>query len=93
MHNKYIVAYDISDAKRLRNVYNFMRGYGKSIQYSIFLCELSLKEKAILKTEIYELIKPSEDSIILVDLGHGKSKKIETIGIKKASDDRGAIII
>ncbi len=94
MRNKYIVAYDIAEPRRLRNVYNLMCGYGNSIQYSIFSCELSGKEKMILITELFEIIKPSEDSILIIDLGSDKKhSKIETLGIKKIQKERKSIIL
>ncbi|WMT50824.1 MAG: CRISPR-associated endonuclease Cas2 [Ferroplasma sp.] len=94
MRNNYIVTYDISEPKRLRNVYNLMRGYGNSLQYSVFSCELSGKEKMIMITELYEIIKPSEDSILIIDIGSKKKhSKIETLGIKKTQKERKSIIL
>jgi len=45
MRRLYIIMYDIADDKRLRLVFKIMRGYGDHLQYSVFRCELSKREK------------------------------------------------
>ena len=37
----YIFSYDIRDAKRWRQVYRIVRGYGERLQYSLFRCRLT----------------------------------------------------
>ncbi len=94
MRNKYIVGYDISDSKRLYKVHSLMLGYGDPIQYSIFSCELSGKEKMIMVTELHDLIKTSEDSVFIINLGTNKKyRKIETLGVKKRDKERKSIIL
>lgn len=93
MRNQYIIAYDISDSKRLNRLHNCLLGYGDSIQYSIFVCGLSLKEKEIMVADIYSIIRPSEDSVIIYNAGRDIDRKLETIGIKKKIHERKAIII
>ena len=39
--DSYIVAYDISDPKRLRKVATTCEDFGMRKQYSVFLCRLS----------------------------------------------------
>lgn len=68
MRNKYVVAYEIGDNKRLRKVFIKMRGFGDSLQYSVFLCELSAKEKAVMVSELKEIINHKEDSIMITIL-------------------------
>ena len=41
MRTSYLVSYDISDDKRLRQVFKIMRGYGDHLQYSVFECQLT----------------------------------------------------
>jgi len=83
MRNLYLVSYDISDPKRWRQVFSTMRGFGEHLQYSVFLCDLSYKEKAILIGRLNEIIHHDEDSVIIVNLGGEGSQvmgKIESIG-------------
>jgi len=69
MREYVLVSYDISDPKRLNKVHKVMRGYGDGFQDSVFLCQISDKEEAILRGKLSELIKPSEDQVILIRLG------------------------
>ncbi len=66
---RYLVAYDIRDDRRLRNVATCMEGYGDRIQYSVFICDLSDQEAILMRTDIEARMKPSEDSVMVVNLG------------------------
>jgi len=88
--NKYIIAYDIADNKRLNKLHNY---YGILIQYFIFICELSLTEREIMITDIYAIIKSSEDSVIIYNAGTNINKNPLTPRIKKKAHKRKAIIV
>src|SRR5690606_35574631 len=45
MRTAYVVTYDICEPKRLRRVYRIMLGYGDHLQYSVFRCELTDRER------------------------------------------------
>ncbi len=66
---RYLVAYDIRDDVRLRAVASCMEGYGERIQYSVFICDLSDREAVVMRTDLEERMKVTEDSIMVVDLG------------------------
>jgi len=66
---RYLVAYDIRDEKRLRNVATCMEGYGQRIQYSVFVCDLSDQEAVIMRGDVEALMRTTEDSLMVVDLG------------------------
>lgn len=96
MRNRYIVSYDISDPKRLRTTFNLMKGYGDHLQLSVFICELSLKEKAILFSRLQEIINHKEDSIMIARVGSTNNstfKRLEFIGTHKVISDRRAVIV
>jgi len=65
----YIVAYDISDPKRWRRIYNLMNGYGEWLQLSIFQCRLSVQRHAELIALLDGIIHHKEDHLVLLDLG------------------------
>ena len=69
MRNRYIVAYDISEPRRLRRTYNKMNGFGDPLQYSVFVCDLSPKERIILEEALTEIIDLKEDRILIINLG------------------------
>ncbi len=96
MRNLYLVAYDISDPKRLRKIFKTMKGYGTRIQYSVFYCYLSNKEKVILIAYIDDIIDHKSDRVIIVNLGseeRSTEEKIEFLGQKMNISDHEAIIV
>ncbi len=78
-----LVAYDVRDPTRLRQTHRTMLGYGDPIQYSVFLCHLSPTEQAVMIGALLRVIRPSTDSVVVVDLGPSAgtaSNRIRTIG-------------
>lgn len=69
MRRRYLVTYDVSDAKRLRLVFRAMHGFGDPVQYSVFLCELGPVERQLMRERLTQLLKMSEDRVLIVDLG------------------------
>ena len=45
MRNRYIVTYDITDDRRREAVFKALRGFGDHLQYSVFRCDLSDRER------------------------------------------------
>jgi CRISPR-associated protein Cas2 len=78
----YIVAYDISDPKRLRRVYRTLRGYGQHLQLSVFRCDLTKAQRLQLAAKLRETIEHAEDQVMFVDLGpsEGRSHSIDYVG-------------
>ncbi len=69
MRNVFLLCYDVADAKRLRRTYRKMRGFGVSVQYSIFRCEASPTEKQILQESLWEIMNWEHDRVMVIDLG------------------------
>lgn len=97
MRTCYIVAYDISDPKRLRRVHRTMRGYGDSLQYSVFRCILSPSERVLLLEALTPILNHREDQVMLINLGPASGRahvSIETLGRALASEpERIAVIV
>jgi CRISPR-associated protein Cas2 len=66
---RYLVAYDIRDDRRLRSIAVCMEGYGERIQYSVFVADLSDREKYLMRSDIESRMKQTEDSVMIIDLG------------------------
>lgn len=66
---RYLMAYDICEPKRLRRVCTLMEDHGERLQYSVFLCDLTVAERAELETSVTEVMDLNEDSVIQIDLG------------------------
>lgn len=75
----YVVTYDICDAKRLRQVFRLMRGYGDHMQYSVFRCELSDRERVELVAKISDLIHHEQDQVLLFPLGPAGGEREEAV--------------
>jgi CRISPR-associated protein Cas2 len=74
MRNSYIVSYDISDPKRLRQVFKAMRAWGDHLQLSVFECQLTSMDLARLRAELADIIHHSEDQVLFVDLGPAQGR-------------------
>jgi len=46
-----------------------MQGYGDGFQYSVFICQLSEKDFAILREKLKDIINHNEDQIVMIKLG------------------------
>lgn len=69
MRQRYLVCYDIANARRLRAVFKKMHGFGDPIQYSVFKCDLSLAEKALMIAALNDLLNTRQDRVMIVRLG------------------------
>ncbi|MCS6954270.1 MAG: CRISPR-associated endonuclease Cas2 [Bryobacterales bacterium] len=74
MRISYLVCYDISDDKRLRQVFKTMRNYGDHLQYSIFECQFTPTDLARCKAELSAIIHHSEDQVLFVNLGPSEGR-------------------
>ena len=87
-----IVAYDISDPKRLRKVFRTLKGYGQHLQLSLFRCDLTSAQRLQLSAKLRDIIDLARDKVMFVDLGPsvGQSHNIDFLGIPgPAADFRG----
>ncbi|HEY6315096.1 MAG TPA: CRISPR-associated endonuclease Cas2 [Streptosporangiaceae bacterium] len=91
---RYLVAYDIRDDRRLRNIAVCVEGYGTRIQYSVFVCDLSDREKVIMRSDIESLMKMSEDSVMVIDLGQaGDSSRFLFLGHHEKLPTSSSVIV
>jgi CRISPR-associated protein Cas2 len=91
---RHLVAYDIRDERRLRAIAGCMEGYGTRIQYSVFVCDLSDREKILMRGDIQALMKISEDSVMIVDLGAaGDSSRFLFLGHHEKLPSSGVVIV
>ena len=78
--DSYIVAYDISDPKRLRRVATACEDYGYRRQLSVFLVRLSATDFVRLRNRLFELIKHDEDQVLFIPLCARCVGAIESLG-------------
>ena len=91
----YLVTYDIADPKRWRKVFNAMHGFGHWLQLSVFQCRLAARRRTEMAARLDRLIKPSEDHILIVDLGPADKVdvRVESLGKSYESPTRQATIV
>lgn len=65
--NFYMICYDIRDPKRWRKAHQLLKGYGETLQYSIFRCRLNQRDREKLRWEL-EKILDAEDSLLIAGL-------------------------
>lgn len=93
---RFLVAYDIRDAKRLRKVHKAMKGFGEPLQYSVFICDLDAMEKISMVQVVGDIIEHRIDSVAIVELGElnsPTSERFEFMGASRPLPRRGARII
>jgi len=96
MRTSYIVTYDISDDKRLRQVFKTMRGFGDHLQYSVFECQLTPTDLVRLRAELAGIIHHTEDQVLFVDLGPSEGRGdrvIAALGRPYTSVDAPCLIV
>lgn len=80
MRSSYLVCYDIADEKRLRKVFQAMRGYGDHLQFSIFECQMTPEDLVRCREELRGIIHHREDQVLFVNLGpsEGRGERVIT---------------
>jgi CRISPR-associated protein Cas2 len=73
----YLVCYDVRDARRLRRAHGLLKGYGASVQYSIFRCRLSSREVERLRWELQRELAPEDSLVIIGVCGACEAREIE----------------
>ena len=81
LRHEYLICYDIRCPKRWRKVFRTMNGFGEHIQLSVFRCELTPLQHAILKARVESLIHDHEDQVLVIDLGRTGPRVIEGIEV------------
>ena len=67
---QYLVCYDIREPKRWRRCFKLLKGYGSSLQYSIFRCHLTRRQLEQMHWELEKELAP-EDSLMIAGLCAG----------------------
>lgn len=94
--NTYLVAYDISNAKRLQRMFRRLHGFGDPFQYSIFLCDLSAKERVGLVEAISEIMHAREDRVFIADLGPAEGRAdgaVQLLGRMELPKPHRAVVV
>ena len=92
--DSYIVAYDISDPKRLRKVARTCEDYGYRKQLSVFLVRVSATDFVRLRSRLYDIIDLAEDQVLFIPLTETSLRQMEAIGRPtEAADAKDTVIV
>lgn len=80
---RFLIAYDIRDPQRLRQVCKTMEEYGERLQYSVFICDLSRTELVHARRQVEGKMNLSQDSVVIVDLGDVDGARFTFIGQRR----------
>lgn len=80
---RYLIAYDIRDAKRLTKIYKLIKQHSIPVQRSVFIAHLQRDQLTALKQQLEELIHPKQDDIRIYKLP--ATSDIELLGAAKQS--------
>src|SRR6266496_3007978 len=81
-----VVAYDISDPKRLAKVAKICEDYGVRAQYSIFECYLDQEGFNELWLKLLDVVNEDEDRLVAYKLDARCAKETETAGTMVCSE-------
>jgi CRISPR-associated protein Cas2 len=90
---RFLIAYDICEPQRLRQVCKVMKSYGERLQYSLFICDLSRTELIRARAEAETQMKLTEDSLVIVDLGEVNAARFTFIGQRRPLPTHGVRIV
>lgn len=96
MRSRYLITYDITDDGRRSAVFKALRGFGDHLQYSVFRCDLSDRQRAAMVAVIDPLLDHDEDQVLVVDLGpvEGRASScVYSLGRPYANPERRVIIV
>jgi len=96
MRHRYLVTYDVCDDKRLRRVFKKMKTFGLHLQLSVFECELSQRELAIMKTALDGIINHDLDQVLIADLGPAGGRGddcIDALGLPYHPKERKSVVV
>ncbi|MCX5692013.1 MAG: CRISPR-associated endonuclease Cas2 [Planctomycetota bacterium] len=96
MRRCYLVSYDITDAKRLRQVHRLLKAFGEAWQYSVFYCVLREIDRARLEVALNALIDARADQVLIADMGGSDDDargRFTTLGAALPEPESGVVVI
>lgn len=84
---------DLGGEKRLRRVAKVCKDYGQRVQYSVFECIVDPAQWTVLRQRLINEIEEEADSLRFYFLGSNWKHRVEHVGVKKAIDQEGPLIV
>ena len=96
MTSRFYVTYDICHPRRLRKVFQILKGAGEHVQLSVFCCDLSARQKETLLLDLGSVIQPTEDQVLFIDLGPTEGiapDRVTALGQPHEPQEPGPVVI
>jgi len=77
----HLVSYDIRDPKRLRRAAKVLSGFGIRIQYSVFTCQLSDRDRERLRWELGKVLA-EEDALLIFGICNQCMETLRELDVK-----------
>lgn len=77
--HRFVVCYDVREPKRLRKTHQTMLGFGDPLQYSVFVCDLSVAERLLMEDALTRVVKLPDDWVHIIDLGPARGRAVKRI--------------
>lgn len=81
-----LVAYDISEPKRLTRIARICEDYGVRVQYSVFECRLEETEFEEFWNRLLDALNPGEDRLVAYKIDARSAKQTRTAGVMVCSE-------
>ena len=65
----YLCSYDVAEDKRRTKLFELLKDHGEHVQYSVFLCSLTMTEMRRLSSCATEIIHHEDDQLLVIDIG------------------------
>lgn len=88
----WVVVYDISNNRRRSRITRLIETYGERVNFSVFECMLTYREKQALKEKIEKLMHLSKDKVIFYPLCLDCFSKVVYIPDKRVKADLVAVV-
>jgi CRISPR-associated protein Cas2 len=66
---RYLITYDVADDRRRNRVFRALEAQGDHTQYSVFVADLTDRERIALEAELESVIHRDEDQVLFADIG------------------------
>lgn len=90
---RHLIAYDIREPARLRQICKLMEEHGERLQYSVFVCDLTKTELTRLRARAEATMNLSVDSVVIIDLGNVDAARFTFVGHRVPLPRRGDQIV
>ncbi len=77
----YLVSYDIPNDRRRTRIHSALTGFGTWVQFSVFECFLTRKQRILMEARLLKEVHQREDTIRIYGLCGTCTSKVEVLGL------------